>query len=171
MTPSTSVSTASALTQRWASFAPRERALIATAVILVTSALLWWVGIAPALSTLRSAQEASPALDAQLQLMRTQAQEAASLKAQRSLSYDESLRALEGSMKALGAAGSLTVSDSRASVSLRGASGDALAQWLSQVRANARLVPAELRLKKAASVAPSAPAAWDGNVVFNLSAR
>jgi general secretion pathway protein M len=173
MSPSNNSPTANALAQRWAAFAPRERALLTAAAVLIVSALLWWVGIAPALSTLRSAQAAAPALDAQLQVMRTQAQEAASLKAQRSLSYDESLRALEGSMKALGATASLTVSDSRANVSLRGTSGDALAQWLAQVRSNARLVPAELRVKKAANPTPAAPTptAWDGSVVFNLSTR
>ena len=156
--------------QRWASLAPRERAWIGAAVALSVVALLWWVAVAPALAKIRAAQAATPAMDAQLQVMRTMAQEANGLKAQRKLSYDESLRALEGSIKTLGAGGTVTVTDARATISLRAVGGDALAQWLAQVRANARLVPAELRLKKAASAAAQ-NTAWDGSVIFNLDAR
>lgn len=158
------------LAARWAALAPRERVLVGSAIALVAAALLWWVGISPALKQLRQAREAAPQLDAQLQLMRAQASEATSLKAQRALSYDESLRSLENSVKTLGAGASLSVSDARASITLRGVSGDALAAWLAQVRANARLVPSELRLKKAAGATP-AVTNWDGSIVLNLPAR
>ena len=162
------------LMSRWNAFAPRERSLVAGAALLIVIALLWWVGIAPALAKIRVAREAAPQVQVQLQLMRAQAAEAASLKAQRSLSYDESLRALESSVKTLGAGASLSVNNERASVSLRAVSGDALAQWLAQVRANARLVPSELKLQKSAassSTATAAVTAWDGQLVLSLPAR
>ena len=168
------------LLKRWNAFAPRERSLVAAAALLIALTLLWWVGIAPALAKLRTAREAAPQVQAQLQLMRAQATEAASLKAQRSLSYDESLRALESSVKTLGAGATLSVSNERASVSLRAVSGDALAQWLAQVRANARLVPTELKLQKSAASAASATTAtaavaaataWDGQLVLGLPNR
>ena len=165
------------LAARWAAFAPRERMLVGSAIALVAVALIWWVGISPALQQLRQAQEAAPQLDAQWQQMRAQASEAAALKVQRALSYDESLRSLENSVKTLGPGATLSVSDTRASITLRAVSGDALAVWLAQVRANARLVPSELRLKKSAgatSTLPSAaPAAttWEGSIVLNLPAR
>ena len=173
------------LTARWGGLASRERALVGSAIALVAAALLWWVGISPALTQLRQARAAAPALDAQLQLMRAQAAQATSLKAQRSLSYDESLRSLESTVKAAGAPGAagavatLAVSDARASITLRGISGDALAQMLSQLRSNARLVPSELRLKQSAtSAAPTTPStttqistAWDGTMVLSLPAR
>lgn len=162
------------LFMRWNSLASRERSLIAAALALVTVALIWWVGIAPALAKLGAAREAAPQVQAQLQLMRAQASEAASLKAQRSLSYDESLRALESSVKALGSGATLSVSNERASVSLRAVSGDALAQWLAQIRANARLVPTELKLQKSAAnaTAPTATTtAWDGQLVLSLPAK
>lgn len=159
-----------ALAARWAALAPRERVMVGSAIALIVAALLWWVGISPALKQLRQAREAAPQLDAQLQLMRAQASEAASLKAQRALSYDESLRSLENSVKTLGAGATLSVSDARASITLRSVSGDALAQWLAQVRANARLVPSELRLKKSAGAAPTVTN-WDGSIVLNLPAR
>lgn len=156
--------------QRWASLALREQAMVACAMVLIVLALIWWVAVAPALAKIRAAQAALPALDAQIQIMRSQAQEASRLNAQRPLSYDESLRALEGSLKTLGAGATITVTDSRATVNLRAISGDAVASWLAQVRANARLVPVELRLKRAANSAAES-AAWDGSVLFNLVAR
>ena len=179
------------LAARWGGLASRERALVGSAIALVAAALMWWVGISPALTQLRQARAAAPALDAQLQLMRAQAAQATSLKAQRALSYDESLRSLESTVKAAGAPGAagasgaagavatLAVSDARASITLRGISGDALAQMLSQLRSNARLVPSELRLKQSAtSAAPTTPSttpqtstAWDGTMVLSLPAR
>ena len=155
---------------RWAALNIRERVLVGSAMALIAVALIWWAGISPALKQLRQAREAAPQLEAQLQLMRAQASEAVSLKAQRALSYDESLRSLENTMKTLGAGATLNVSDARANVSLRAVSGDALAAWLAQVRANARLVPSELRLKKAAGSTPAATN-WDGSIVLSLPAR
>ncbi len=172
-----------ALASRWASLAARERIMVAAAIVLISTALLWWVAIAPALSKLSQVRAAAPAVEAQLQQMRSQANEATLLKAQRSLSYDESLRSLESSIKTLGTGATLSVSDTRANITLRAVSGDALAQWLAQVRANARLVPSDVRLKKAgASASPAAAssatpaatpaaAAWDGSIVLNLPAR
>ena len=58
------------LRARWAALAPREQALVAAAVALVALALLWWVALAPALATLRSADAQHRALDNQLQHMR-----------------------------------------------------------------------------------------------------
>lgn len=178
-----------AIAARWAGLASRERTMVGMALALIFVALLWWVAIAPALAKLSQARSAAPALEAQLQLMRAQASEATSLKAQRSLNYDESLRSLESSIKTLGAGATLSVSDSRASITLRAVNADALAQWLAQVRANARLVPSDLRLKKAAAnasanspaktpgnvsanaAASPAVATWDGSIVLNLPAR
>lgn len=158
------------LAARWRGLAVREKAGVALAGSFVLIAAMWWVGIAPALETLRAAKAAAPALHTQLQSMQAQALEAATLKAQRKLSYDESLKALELSMKTLGPGATLAVTDARATVSLRAVSGDGLAAWLAQARSNARLVPAELRLKQVAA-ASSQTIAWDGSVVFNLGSR
>ncbi len=173
-----------ALGGKWASLVSRERMLVGSAIALIAAAALWWIGISPALTQLRQAQAAASALDAQLQLMRGQAAQATSLKAQRALSYDESLRSLESTVKAAGGASAagavatLAVSDARASITLRGISGDALAQMLAQLRSNARLVPSELRLKQAATSVAPAPntttqisTTWDGTMVLSLPAR
>ena len=39
----------------WARLAPRERLAVAAAASVVGLALLWWLGVAPALATLRQA--------------------------------------------------------------------------------------------------------------------
>ena len=167
-----------AVSKRWAALASRERVLAGGAMAVMAVALLWWVGMAPALGKIKQAREAAPALDAQLQLMRAQAQEASALKGQRALSYDESLRSLEASIKTLGSGATLNVNDARASITLKAVRGDALAQWLAQARTNARLVPSELRLQKTAApqatASPTATATattWDGAIILNLPAR
>jgi general secretion pathway protein M len=169
------------LQARWQQLATRERILIGSAAVLIAVALIWWIGIAPALAKLKQSRELVPQLDAQLQRMRSQAQEAAALKAQRSLSQEESKRALENSIKTLGAGASLSLTDARASITLKNVSADALAQWLAQVRANARLTPTELRLQKSTASSTAMPgtstaalsptSAWDGVIVLALSSR
>jgi general secretion pathway protein M len=161
---------ASALSLRWQGLATRERIGVAVAAALTLVAVTWLLAVAPALQALRSAKAAAPALDAQVQSMQALASEAVTLKAQRALSYDETLKALELSMKTLGPGSTLAVNEARATVNIRSASGDALAAWLAQVRANARLVPAELRLKQAANPAGSG-VSWEGSAVFSVVSR
>jgi general secretion pathway protein M len=160
----------------WANLGKREQRLVSIAGTLVGLALLWAIAIAPALKTLRSASQAHAAADAQVQSMKLQAEQASSLRAQRALSYDESLRNLESSVKqTLGAGATLSVNDARASLSLKGVSADALALWLSQARINARVVPSEARLQRSVATtvtATSAPSAsWDGVMVLTLPPR
>lgn len=182
-----------AVAQRWANLAAREKTMLAGAGLVVGLALLWWVALAPALQTLRSANAQHAQVDAQLQSMRLLAAEATALRGQRTLGYEESLRNLENSVKqTFGATAVLSVSDARASLTLKGVSADALAQWFSQARINARVVPSEARLQRSnagaaagavtppgtassaiaasASVSPS-PALWDGVLVLALPAR
>jgi general secretion pathway protein M len=160
-----------ALRSYWASLAAREQRLVSIAAALVGAALLWWLALAPALRTLRSAEAQHAQADAQLQTMQALAGEAASLRGQRVLGYDEALRNLENSVKqTLGAGATLSVSEGRASITLRGVSADALALWLGQARSNARVVPNELRLQRSVSTSGGATA-WDGMLVLALPAR
>jgi general secretion pathway protein M len=175
-----------ALQTRWASLGAREQRLVALASFLVVAALLWWVALAPALQTVRMAPAQHAQVDAQLQSMRSLAAEATALRAQRTLSYDESLRNLESSVKqTLGTGASLSVSDSRASLTLKGVSANALALWLSQARVNARVVPSEARLQRSLASVPNSAASaatnsssatasgttWDGMLVLALPNR
>ena len=135
------------------------------ALALVTGALLWWVGLAPALATLRSAQSQHLVLDAQMQQMRRLQAQAKALQAQPRLTFDDARRLLEASVKPMGVTAQLSVMGERVTVTLKGASADSVAQWLTQARLNARAVPAQARLVRTAA------GTWDGTLVLTLSAQ
>ena len=159
--------------------APRERRAVGVAGGVVGAALLWWVAVAPALATLRQAPGQHARLDAELQSLQAMAAQAQTLQAQPKPGRDDTLRALEAAtQRLLGADAQLSAQGDQATVNFKTAKAEALAQWLAEVRINARTVPTELRLSAAAaqpltantaapSVAPSG--VWQGSVVFALS--
>lgn len=155
-----------ALQARWRSLAPREQQLVLGAGTLVALALLWWLALAPALATLRAAEAQHQSLDAQLQHMQALQAQAQALQSQPKQGHDEALRALELSVRQkLGVAGRISVSGERVTVTLTGIAPDALAQWLTQARVNARALPSEARLTRAAN------GLWDGTLVLTLPPR
>lgn len=148
----------------WAALAPRERWLLGSALSVVVLAVLWWVGVAPALDTLRNAESRHRSLDAQLQTMRALAAEARSLQALPHIKTDDSRKALDLSVKqGLGTTAQMVVAGERATVTLKGTSAKALAEWLVQARSNARTLPIEAHLSLNA-----ARTGWDGSVVLAL---
>ena len=154
------------LKARWQALRPREQAMVAAAVLVVGVALVWLVAFAPALSTLRSAEEQRRALDAQLQHMRSLQAQAQALQSQPKLGYDEALRLLEQSVsQRLGTTARMVIAGERANITLTGTAPDALAQWLTQVRVNARALPSEARLTR------NAVGLWDGTLVLTLPPR
>lgn len=172
-----------ALQQRWQTLATRERQALALAALVLVLALFWWVGLAPALRTLRSTEARQHGLDAQWQQMQSLQSQARELQQQTRLSRQEALQALESSVRQrLGASGQLTVQGERATLVLKAVPATALAQWLSQARANARVLPVEVRLSRSNAApggnpnnpgaprpAPSvAEPAWDGSLVLAL---
>jgi general secretion pathway protein M len=154
------------LRARWRALAPRERRLVASAAGLVALALLWWVGLAPALGTLRAAEAQHRALDTQLlQMARMQAL-ARQMQAQPPKSHDEAMRQLEQAIRQqLGTTARYSIAGERVTVTLSNTPAAALAQWLSQVRANARALPGEARLAR------NAAGGWDGTLVLSLPPR
>ncbi len=152
---------------RWDALAPRERRLLSGAAALVAVALVWWVTLSPALTRLKAAAVQGPQLEAQLQQMQSLKAQALALQSQPKLSGTDAQAALESLVKQrLAGTGQLVVAGDRATLTLKGAGADALAQWLAQARVNARAVPFEVRLVKSA-----VPSSWDGTVVLSLPAR
>jgi len=157
---------------RWQTLRPREKSLVFTTATVVAMALLWWVGISPALKILRQAEAQQRSLDMQWQRMQSLAAEAQTLQSRPKIKYDDAVRALEASVKqGLGPGAQLTVAGERATVTLKNVPAAALAQWLTQARANARALPGEARLVRSAAPPGAAGAAWDGSLVLNLPPR
>ncbi|HSV78031.1 MAG TPA: type II secretion system protein GspM [Ramlibacter sp.] len=155
-----------ALRARWAALAARERMLVAGAAALVGLALFWWVALAPALGTLRSAEDQHHALDTQLQqMLRLQAQ-AKAMQAQPRQNPDEAMRQLEQSIRQqLGTSARYAIAGERVTLTLTNTAPAALAQWLAQMRANARAIPGEARLAR------NPGGGWDGTLVLTLPPR
>jgi general secretion pathway protein M len=154
------------LKARWAGLAPREQAMVAAATALVVLALLWWIALAPALATLRIAGEQHRTLDTQLQhVQRLQAQ-AKAMQAQPRQGHEEAMRQLEQAIRQqLGVSARYSIAGERVTVTLSNTPAPALAQWLTQVRSNARALPGEARLTR------NAAGGWDGSLVLTLPPR
>ena len=168
------ITTLGRLQGRWDALATRERRLLTGAAVLVTVALVWWVALSPALNRLKAAAAQGPQLEAQLQKMHSLKAQAMALQSQPKLSGTDAQAALESLVKQrLAGTGQLVVAGDRATLTLKGAGADALAQWLSQARVNARAVPSEVRLVKSEAKGDkgAAATAWDGTVILSLPAR
>ena len=65
----------------------------------------------------------------------------------------------------LGTSARMVIAGERVTLTLTGTQADALAQWLTQARVNARSLPGEARLARNAS------GLWDGTIVLTLPPR
>ncbi|MDB5957248.1 type II secretion system protein GspM [Ramlibacter sp.] len=154
------------LRARWATLAPREQALVGAAVGLVALALLWWIALAPAITTLSSADAQHRSLDAQLQHMRRLQSQARIMQSQPRQNPDEAMRQLEAAIRAqLGVSARYIIAGDRVTVTLTNTPPAALAQWLTQVRTNARAIASEAKLTR------NPAGGWDGSLVLTLPAR
>lgn len=153
------------LSAAWGRLAARERLAVGLAAGVVALALLWWLGLAPALSTLRQAPRQHLALDTQLAQMRAMAASAQALRGQggaQPLARDATQRALEQATRELiGPDVQPRLQGDQATVALNTVAPEALARWLEQVRINARLVPVQADLQFNVS-----PAGWSGQLVL-----
>jgi general secretion pathway protein M len=153
------------LQARWHGTSAREQRLLLIAAAVVGLALLWWVGLAPALNRLTTADQQRGALDAQwLQMQELQVQ-AKALQAKPLLSATDARRMLDASVAPLGTAVQLADAGDQVRVTVKGLPPEALAQWLSTARQNARAVPSEAKLVR------NAAGTWDGSLVLSLNAR
>ncbi|MCF8168211.1 MAG: type II secretion system protein M [Rhodoferax sp.] len=157
------------LHKRWSALGSRERTAIWLAATLVLAAACWQLLLAPALSTLRTADLQGRALDTQIQQMLTLQKQAQALQAQPPLSLDEAVRSLtQATRQTLGTSAEMTVVADRAKVTLKAASADSLARWLTQARLNAKSLPQEVRLT---SLTANGATTWSGTVFMGLPQR
>lgn len=157
------------LRARWIRLPGREKNGIRLAGLLVLAFLLWQFSIGPSLATLRSSNAQSKALGLQLQAMQAMQVQAQAVQKQPPLGFDEAVRALTAATKqTLGASAQLVLAGDRASITVKEASPDALAEWLAQARLNARSALIEARLVRAST--PGGPV-WNGVLVMGLPAR
>lgn len=148
----------------WEQRAPREKTILKFAALLVAAALLWSAALAPALRTLRTFESKHQSQEAQLQAMLRLQVQAQSLQSQPRLSQAAAAQALQTSVQqALGPKADVSNSAGHATVTLRGVSPEALAQWLASARTEARVTPIQARLTRAGN-------AWSGTLQMGLPA-
>ncbi|MES2959961.1 MAG: type II secretion system protein GspM [Pseudomonadota bacterium] len=146
---------------RWRALGARERQGATIAAWVVGVFLLWALAIAPAWRTTRSAPAQLDLIDAQLQQMQRQANEARELRAIPPLGTSQAAAALREATAELGTAGRLTVSGERATLTLTGANGSQLQDWLAEARSAARARPVEANLTRG-------PQGYSGSIVVAL---
>jgi len=95
--------------------------------------------------------------------MQRQASEARDLRAIAPLASAQSVAALRAASDALGAAGRLQLSGDRATLTLSGANGTQLRDWLTEARSAARARPVEANLTRG-------PQGYSGSIVVALPA-
>lgn len=143
---------------------PREQRAVALAAWVLGLGLLWWVALAPAIATLRQAGDRHAQLDRSLGQMQELAARAEVIRSQNAApapAREVALKALEDATRALGTGAQLSLQGDQAQVTLREVPAQALAQWLQQVRVNARLLPVQAQMQRSDS-----GATWSGQVLL-----
>jgi general secretion pathway protein M len=151
------------LRQRWARLSPRERNLVAVGGAALGLLLLWYVGLASAWTTWKTAPAQLRAGEADWMQMQRLATEARDLKAQPPVSAAQAAEALKSATERLGAHGKLSQLGDRATLNINGASPEQLRTWLAEVRSGARARPIDVQVSRAEG-------GLSGQVVVSLAA-
>jgi len=147
--------------QRWAALPPRERTGVSLAALVVGILLVWWIGIAPALRALRETPAQIDALDIQLQSMQRMALEARELRGAAPVPATQAALALKSATERLGDKGSIAVQNDRATLTLKGVTGETLRAWLGEARSGARARPIDAQLTRG-------PQGYTGTIVLTI---
>ncbi len=152
----------------WQALAPKDRrALTLAAVVLAAVALVQW-GIVPAWRTVANTPQQLDAAQLELQRMQAMAQEAQALQARGTAGPGQASGTLATlqriTQQTLGDHAQLTPQGDRVKVSLTQAPGQELAQWLAQVRTQARVAAQEVQIETTGKPGPGAQ--WRGTVVL-----
>ena len=139
----------SLIAQRWGALAVRERLMVATMAGALVFLVVWLVAVRPAWRTLSLAPAQRAQADAQLLSMQALEDEAKQLRALPPVPQGQAEQVLKSATERLGAKGKLTVQAERATLTLTGATGEDIRQWLTEARGGARARPIEATLTRA----------------------
>ena len=167
---------------RWQSLSARERLLVRVFLGLFGVWLFVSIAIAPALSTLNSAEQQRANIAQQAVHMRSLQQRAQELQKTKPLSREESLKYLQSFTPTGNPALQMTIQGDRVLVNLKNLSASQLAAWLAQARSIAQALPDEVHITRSASssvnnasssvnpsnTATTASAVWDGQMILRL---
>ena len=150
-TPSGVAAALAPLRQWWRSLPGRERRLLGVAGGVLGLALLWWLALAPALGTLRSAPAEIETAEAQLRAMQRLAAEVTELRSTPPVNSEQAAAALRAATERLGEQARLSLQGDRAVLTLNGVGTSQLRDWLAEARSGARARPVEASLLRSGS--------------------
>lgn len=145
----------------WRARLPRERLLLAAGAAALALFIGWNLLVQPAWKVVRAAPSQLDQLDRQLQQMQAAASEVEALRAVPAVTTVQAVTALKAATERLGIKGRLSLQGERATLTLSGASPEALRAWLGEARSGARARPVEAQLTRAAQ-------GYSGNIVVSL---
>lgn len=151
------------LRTRWNALSPREQRSLTLLLGLLGVILFWLVAIAPAMNTLRDSVQRRTQLAQQQSHMLALQTQAQALTTRTALSRDAALRSLQGLTP--GPQIQLTPQGDRVTAQLKAVPAATLANWLTQARTQAQVLPVEAHLTR---VNAGDKVVWDGSLVLNL---
>jgi general secretion pathway protein M len=137
------------LARRYTALAPRERVMVAMMGGAIAFLLVWLVAVRPAWRTLDEAPPQRVQADAQLLQMESIANEAKQLRALPPVPQSVAEQVLKAATDQLAGKGKIVVQADHATLTVTGATGEDLRQWLQQARGGARARPIEANLTRA----------------------
>ena len=146
---------------QWQTLTPRDRSIARAGAAVVGLAIVWMLGVQPALRTLREAPPQIARVEAQLPEMQLLATESKSLRAASPIPPAQAAAALKDATARLGDRARLAQQGDRVTLSLSGVDGPALGALLAEARAGARARPVEAQLVRG-------PRGYDGTLVLTL---
>lgn len=149
------------LRARWDQSSPREQMALRLALAVLLLAAVWAVALRPAWTALRSAQAQAPQVRAQyIEVLQGQAQ-AQALRAQATAPSGDPRALVQASIATLGPTARLVTLGGQLECTFQDADAAALAQWLTQIRLQARTRPVQAHISQSAG-------RWSGRVLLEL---
>ena len=150
------------LRRRWLALSDSERNALRLLGALLLLMLLWFVGMRPALRTLRETPAQLETAETQLQEMQALAAEAHDLRRLPTVPAAQAAQALQAASDHLGSVARLTLTGDRAVLKLDGVDSKALQSWLGEARSAARARPVQAQLQRG-------PKGFTGTIVLALN--